>query len=502
MSMEKPRLGVLTDTETTLNNYNEEKIRIYGQPEDRNIFRKILYFIIGYSTFILCFFVFLLILIYLIIIGKFVNDKRATYTSVYKGNITEPSLGQFENASSLMGTVVFGFNIAIFLIYFLVFVFIIGIYYSNQKQNNIDIQQVWDYLKNGIPEDQDIEENIYKKIMLIILSIFSVLYLISFIYMMAYNPNKDVTDKIEKLQLEIYSKIDKPFFNYVLNTNIDTSLLFYETKNEKNEIIYKNILDDTVIEKDNLSIKLEELRKIQYDENINFDIATLYIKVNTWLYTDEYQKYIPKSIRESGVNMPIKPNQYSNSSATDDDIINYRFNILISSVIMIYYLNTNNIKPFVKNLQEPIEYKTNIFLYADSTANSILPPLSLLRTSPLYKAIKGPLNNASCDIARISDGKVITVFLTDDQVRKLEEKYETFKKTVDELFKQIKSADDPFGYKFSIIISIIIMFIYIAFAIQLFWWWRYKITFLKHWFWFLWYYGKLIILVIMLVLVI
>lgn len=503
------QIGDQIGDQTSTSTQNNESI-LY------KIFKTVLY----YALYIICCIVFLIMLTYIIIIGEHIDNKRSQYTSVYQSNRTNSgNLGQFEYTSTYMGTVISDLSIAIITLYTIIFVLIFCMHFFGNWGNHMEnlkntINFLWN---NNIPKinnnvnDEEKEKEIYKTIMLIILFIISILYFTSFGYIWTFNPYKTMQDTFNNLQDEIYGKIDKLFINYILNTSINNTLLFSEEKNENHEYVYKDITSGKTLSQEEVNKRIEEFRKSNYDDKINFDIGTIHLKVNEWLYTNKYQSYI-------SVIKGIKPDQYSNkiseivttiteTTITEekkraiaiDQIIEYRLKILVSSVILINYLNTQNIDMFIKNLNEPMEYKLNIFLHADSSMGSILPPMSVLSTTPLYKTITGPLDR-SCGIIESTADKII--FLTQAQKESLNEKYNKLKTKVDDLFKQIKNYDDPMSKKFYIVMCIIILGLYVVFAIQMFWWWRYKTTILKHWFWFLTHYGKLIVILIIVVLII
>jgi hypothetical protein len=146
--------------------------------------------------------------------------------------------------------------------------------------------------------------------------------------------------------------------------------------------------------------------------------------------------------------------------------------------------------PLIRSVVEKDKsYQKNIFLYADKDANSILPPLSILKTTALYKTVIAPLGE-TCTSSAFANKTL------------LDTKYNDFKRDVDELFRAIKNTNDPFGHKLIIIANFLLLLVFIAFFIQFIYWRYYQRTILKYWDTFLLHYGRFIVLAIMVLFVI
>ena len=456
---------------------NQEKLSFY-----KRVLNVIHYGIMNFHKLLIFAFVCIIILFYIVILASFIDGKRAAYSSVNKDNNTQTSLAHFKDIQIYGGVAITTSDILIYIAYFfLTFILIYFLSYSST------FSEVYKYISNSYDKDLSYEEEkgIYFGIIFVILLIFSIFYWLRFGYAYTYNPLKTLKDDIDNLQNKIYNNINKSFLWYVLNFDIDESLIYKEVEVD-GKIIYKNPSTDEVMTEAEKNAAIDKIMKSNYEDKITFDISSIHIKIDNWLY-----KGVDKI--KTG-KCPIQTANTVDPKNTDfNDFVNCRFKILITSVILAYYTNSQNILPIIDNINDET-YRANIFLYANQNTSSILPPLNVLKTTTLYKTIISPPEK-TCKFGNSNA-------LNSRQIEKLEEMYTNFKQDIDTLFKKLHSANDPFGHKVSIITSFLILSIYLAFIVQLFYWTYKKQTILKYWHWFLWHYGRFFVLIIMIILVI
>jgi hypothetical protein len=449
------------------------------------------YFLIFFEPIIM-FVIFIAIIVYLSIIIKFIDTKRASYSSAIKDNNTEASLADYDNIDFYGGAAFYNMTIINFVIIGIILIVIniksfydVKLYKKMKDMLTKSSGNIYE-LNSQKLQEKDNEINEYMIYMLIIILIVCVIYFLAIIFTIWLNPLGDLKMNLYNLQTEIHKNIDIEFLGHVLN--LDTVVNKYIGVSGNGSITTVTYKDgDKSITKEEADQKYMDDIKNNLPEKIQYDISSIHIKINDWMYNKK------KLILDNPLTIDV------------NEELNYRFKVLITSVLLVYYINTKNMDPIIRSfVEKDTTYQKSFFLYADKDANSILPPLSILKTTAIYKTVVAPLGE-TC-----SSG---TYKLSDTNTAKLDRMYKEFKERkqgvdgakddgVDELFKNIKNTNDPFGHKITIIANFLVLLMFIAFFAQFFYWRYYQRTILKYWKEFLLHYGRFIVLAIMIIFVI
>jgi hypothetical protein len=409
-------------------------------------------YILRFFEIIMMIALFVAILAYVIIISIYIDKKRQLYTSSIKDFNTVTSLADYDNLDYIYKGYVYN-KVAVvnfIILGFICFVLFIKVYYINNDDDDEEVKQYTEYM--------------YYIVLIILAG-----YLIYFVYtMIASNSLYIIKTNMSELQTKITDNIDIEFLSNVIDVGV--------TNKYKNGEKFYDTDGKTEISKEEADQKYKEDIKKQFPDKIQYDISSIHKKIDTWLYG-------PLSKRP-------KSEQPDSTIEMKQGDLNYRFKVLITSVLLVYYINTKNMDPIIRSVVEKdTSYQKSFFLYTDKDANSILPPLSILKTTALYKTVIAPLGE-TCTTSTFANKTL------------LDTKYNDFKSDVDKLFRAIKNTDDPFGHKISIIINFLLLLLLLAFFAQFINWKYYKRTILKEWNTFLLHYGRFIVLAIMVLFVI
>jgi len=234
----------------------------------------------------------------------------------------------------------------------------------------------------------------------------------------------------------------------------DTLKIRNENHKKLQDIIYKNLN--------------EPLSEHLYKDDIiedNIVLLQVYEKLNNWAYNGTKEEN----------------DERAGNNTNNEDLINKRFSMLITSILCIYYINKQSKDTILNknNLLKDTNFaKSSIFMYSKKdVTNNILPQFSEFKNTKLFKSIIGPLphmRNKKClsdDKRYFCDNELYKnniYTISQEDINKIKDKYNLLRKEIKEFISGIKETDSVMLYRLDVIYSLLSAVLFFIVLIYIF----------------------------------